>query len=409
MRLEEAIAAHFSAADMAALADDLEIDRRLLPLGELAAKARAVALLEAAGRAGRARDLTAALIAAHPTVAWTALPWPPAALAPLHAGLCRRHTLDSLRTLCFRLGLDYDELPGETKSGRARELVLAMNRAGRVMELWQDTKYEIRDTSGASDELRVASDELRSGRAALKRTGPFPRPRRMTSLFTRISYFVSRLSPPVLLMVAAGAALLVLAEMNAHGDAVPITRLTSPAPSPSATPTFPLLANHPLLPTVPLFTDPLVTDHSPLPTASLAPAPIVIVGSRGANLRRGPSASFAVVATLRAGARLELLAVSPTGEWYQVRFPGYGSPWIDAGYAEIVGATGGLPVATAAVPSVGVVGATVEPGSRPANGPPASPTPRPTTVPTMTTGAATAAPTRTAPPPPLPLPTLPPP
>ncbi|HMT19850.1 MAG TPA: hypothetical protein PKE20_01160, partial [Promineifilum sp.] len=61
-----------------------------------------------------------------------------AVLHRLHAALCRRHSLDGLRTLCFRLGVDFDDLPGETKSARARELVLAMDRLGRVGELWGD-------------------------------------------------------------------------------------------------------------------------------------------------------------------------------------------------------------------------------------------------------------------------------
>lgn len=199
----------------------------------------------------------------------------------------------------------------------------------------------------------------------------------------------------VFVLAAGWAALLALAKMNAHEAAASLVRPASSTatrlPSPAATPTVPLFTARSALPT------------EPLPTDAPATASIVIVGSRGANLRRGPSAGFPVVATLRAGARLELLAVSLTGEWYQVRYPGHGSPWIDAGYAEINGDTGGLPVATAAAPPATAGEATATPGSRPANSPPASPTPRPTVAPT-----ATAAPTRTAPPP-LPWPTLPPP
>lgn len=393
MRLDEAIVACCDAAEVAALAAELGLDRPAAQ-GEQIPQVRAAALLEATGRAGRAADLTEALAAAHSAVDWAALPWPPAALAPLHADLCRRHTLDSLRTLCFRLGLDYDELPGETKSGRARELVLAMNRAGRVMELWGDTNYERRDTSGDSDELRAPSDKVRGRRAALKRARS-ALPGRNTSLFARLSYFVSRMSLLVFVLAAGWAALLALAKMNAHEAAASLVRPASSTatrlPSPAATPTVPLFTARSALPT------------EPLPTDAPATASIVIVGSRGANLRRGPSAGFPVVATLRAGARLELLAVSLTGEWYQVRYPGHGSPWIDAGYAEINGDTGGLPVATAAAPPATAGEATATPGSRPANSPPASPTPRPTVAPT-----ATAAPTRTAPPP-LPWPTLPPP
>ncbi|MBP6786351.1 MAG: SH3 domain-containing protein [Candidatus Promineofilum sp.] len=407
MRLDEAIVAYCDPAEVAALDAHFGGRRPTVGPDEQVPEARAAAVLEAAGRAGRAADLTAALAAAHPAVAWATLPWPPAALAPLHADLCRRHTLDSLRTLCFRLGLDYDELPGETKSGRARELLLAMNRAGRTMELWGEATYERRETSRGSNELRRPKDESRNGRASFKRMGLSPLPWPLNAPFTRISHFVSRLSLPVVVPVAAWAVLLALAAMDAGNDAVSITQLTSPAASParspSATPTIPLFVDDSRLSTVPL-----LTGYAPLPTASLPADPIVIVGPRGANLRRGPSAGFALVATLRAGVRLELLAVSPTGEWYQVRFPGHGSPWIDAGYAEIAGGTGGLPVATFAAAST-AVGATAEPGSRPVSGPAAGPSPRPTLAATATDGAATSAPTRTAPPPPVPLPTLPPP
>lgn len=56
-----------------------------------------------------------------------------------------------LRTLCFDLGVDYDDLPGEAKVDKARELVSYMERRNRIPELvamgrrlrpnapWEDT------------------------------------------------------------------------------------------------------------------------------------------------------------------------------------------------------------------------------------------------------------------------------
>ncbi len=42
---------------------------------------------------------------------------------------------EDLRDLCFELGIDYDDLPAEGRSAKARELVAYMNRHGRTAEL----------------------------------------------------------------------------------------------------------------------------------------------------------------------------------------------------------------------------------------------------------------------------------
>lgn len=44
-------------------------------------------------------------------------------------------SMGELRTLCFDLGIDPDQLEGETKADKARELVLTLNRLGRCPEL----------------------------------------------------------------------------------------------------------------------------------------------------------------------------------------------------------------------------------------------------------------------------------
>ena len=50
--------------------------------------------------------------------------------------LMRDHlNLEELRTLCFQLDVDYDDLLGEAKTGRIRELILLMLRDDRLPEL----------------------------------------------------------------------------------------------------------------------------------------------------------------------------------------------------------------------------------------------------------------------------------
>jgi hypothetical protein len=57
------------------------------------------------------------------------------ALAALHRFLVERYNLEELRTLCFDLAVDYDELRGETLSGKARELIRYVGAERRLDEL----------------------------------------------------------------------------------------------------------------------------------------------------------------------------------------------------------------------------------------------------------------------------------
>ena len=64
--------------------------------------------------------------------------------------LIDQHFNDSeLRSLCFDLDVDYDGLPGETKSDKSRELIAYCKRHGRIRdlmtELKQQRKYVPRD------------------------------------------------------------------------------------------------------------------------------------------------------------------------------------------------------------------------------------------------------------------------
>jgi tetratricopeptide (TPR) repeat protein len=140
MRLNQTIANHFSAAELTDLAAELGVAGTVRD--DAPPEARAADLLAALAATGHVAALPAALAARRPDVAWAALPWPSAALAALHDALDRRLDRDSLRDLCLRLGVDHDNLPGDSKRARVRELLLALERTGRTAEL--------------SDEWRVA-------------------------------------------------------------------------------------------------------------------------------------------------------------------------------------------------------------------------------------------------------------
>jgi ATP/maltotriose-dependent transcriptional regulator MalT len=56
-------------------------------------------------------------------------------LANLRQTLTARFSADELRTLCFDLGIDSENLPGEGKAGKARELLLYLERYDRIPEL----------------------------------------------------------------------------------------------------------------------------------------------------------------------------------------------------------------------------------------------------------------------------------
>lgn len=49
--------------------------------------------------------------------------------------LVDRFDTNELRTLCFHLGVDYEDLPGEGKTNKARDLVRYLDRRNRVPEL----------------------------------------------------------------------------------------------------------------------------------------------------------------------------------------------------------------------------------------------------------------------------------
>ena len=82
-------------------------------------------------------------------------------------------------------------------------------------------------------------------------------------------------------------------------------------------------------------------------TSTPTPGPLLLaVGTRGANVRRGPGAEYAVIVTRRAGAQLEALAANVSGEWFQVRVPGQGRGWVSSAYVTALGEAGALSIAS---------------------------------------------------------------
>ena len=70
----------------------------------------------------------------------------------LYQNLDKHFSEEDLRTLCFELGVDYESLPAQGKAGKARELILHLERHERIAELidrcrklrpkisWEDTR-----------------------------------------------------------------------------------------------------------------------------------------------------------------------------------------------------------------------------------------------------------------------------
>jgi hypothetical protein len=53
-------------------------------------------------------------------------------LAALHNNINQYFSLEEIRTICFNLSIDYDSIPGEGKSAKTRELILALARLDRL-------------------------------------------------------------------------------------------------------------------------------------------------------------------------------------------------------------------------------------------------------------------------------------
>jgi HEAT repeat protein len=87
-------------------------------------------------------------------------------LTRLHQFIARHYDLEELRALCFDLGVDFDELRGETKSAKAQALLLHLGRRrrlDRLLDALRRTRPQSFDRAGlsiASDALGVLYDAL---------------------------------------------------------------------------------------------------------------------------------------------------------------------------------------------------------------------------------------------------------
>src|SRR6185436_18221077 len=95
-------------------------------------------------------------------------------LTRLHEILTERFDLEELRTLCFRLGIDYDNLRSEGKSGKARELVVFLEHHDRIGELI------------AIDERLRPDEAWDVEEAAPPQPTPIPRPDRSPPLSKKV-------------------------------------------------------------------------------------------------------------------------------------------------------------------------------------------------------------------------------
>ena len=69
----------------------------------------------------------------------------------IHEALLRRYNMEELRTLCSALDVSFDDLPGEGRSGKAREMIHWLHRNRRLHELephLEGVKVVYRKTSG---------------------------------------------------------------------------------------------------------------------------------------------------------------------------------------------------------------------------------------------------------------------
>ena len=56
-------------------------------------------------------------------------------LSALRRLLLESFNQGELRDACFELGFDYDDLPGDGREDKVRELILCLQRRGRLEEL----------------------------------------------------------------------------------------------------------------------------------------------------------------------------------------------------------------------------------------------------------------------------------
>lgn len=81
-------------------------------------------------------------------------------LAYLRQQLSDRFNLEELQTLCFDMSIKYEDLPGDTISAKARELVIFCYRYGRIPQLLEQCKQQRKDVIWERPAKGETSDQL---------------------------------------------------------------------------------------------------------------------------------------------------------------------------------------------------------------------------------------------------------
>jgi hypothetical protein len=93
----------------------------------------------------------------------------------IHKILVTRFSLEEIKTLCFELGVEYENLPSGGKNSKARELVLYLERRGRLDDLRAAIMHQRPDVIWPTTSP-VAASPASSGHPATRvgRPGPAP-------------------------------------------------------------------------------------------------------------------------------------------------------------------------------------------------------------------------------------------
>jgi len=147
----------------------------------------------------------------------------------LHEILAKRFDAEELRTLCFDLELDYDDLKGEGKPGKVRELIAFLERRGRIAELVVTGKRLRPDAAWDADDaaLPPPTASLRPERLQASQptsSSPLLETQPVSTLKWRILYTVVAV---IAVVAIAGSMALIFSQQ-------PPTNVNSTPPSTSA-------------------------------------------------------------------------------------------------------------------------------------------------------------------------------
>ncbi len=192
--------------------------------------------------------------------------------------------------------------------------------------------------SAFSSQMRARIQSVATARSSLRRS------------LQRAASAIGRRVPvrTMLLIVAAlavvAAAIAIWAPWRSSVIPPAASSITPPAATGTSLPTRPLA--------------------SPAPGTLASPVPgkvTLIVQAQAANIRTGPSTMYPMTAISYEGDKYEVLAVSPSGKWYNICCPGGSEGWIHADPVRVTGDTKNLPVIVPTPPAPQQIGATSTP------------------------------------------------